>query len=210
MQKKKKYYVVWNGVVPGVYSTWDDCKKQILNFPKAQYKSFGNLNDAQAAFNDPAHDHLQASSKSRTKTPKKYPPHVQINSIAVDAACSGNPGKMEYRGVHISSGTEIFRQGPYEQGTNNIGEFLAIVHAMAWMTKHNKIFPIYSDSTLGIKWIKAKKANTKLSVSPQNKQLFDIITRAENWLKTHDTRSFIVEKWNTKEWGEIPADFGRK
>ena len=31
-------------------------------------------------------------------------------SIAVDAACSGNPGELEYRGVDLQTGEEIFRQ----------------------------------------------------------------------------------------------------
>ena len=51
---------------------------------------------------------------------------------AVDAGCSGNPGPMEYRGVDMRTGKQIFHFGPI-QGTNNIGEFLAIVHALALM-----------------------------------------------------------------------------
>ena len=39
-------------------------------------------------------------------------------SIAVDAACSGNPGKMEYRGVYVADGRELFHIGPFEEGTN--------------------------------------------------------------------------------------------
>ena len=129
-------------------------------------------------------------------------------ALCVDAACSGNPGPMEYRGVHIPSGREEFRFGPI-QGTNNIGEFLAIVHALALMEKRRLSMPIYSDSVSGQAWVRNCKAKTTLRRTEKTAEALDLVARAETWLRTHTFRVPIL-KWNTEEWGEIPADFGRK
>ena len=129
-------------------------------------------------------------------------------ALCVDAACSGNPGPMEYRGVHIPSGKEVFRFGPI-QGTNNIGEFLAIVHALALMQQKNISMPIYSDSVSGMAWVRNRKAKTTLSRTAQTEKALDLVARAENWLRTNQIQVPIL-KWDTENWGEIPADFGRK
>ena len=129
-------------------------------------------------------------------------------ALCVDAACSGNPGPMEYRGVHLPSGKEVFRFGPI-QGTNNIGEFLAIVHGLALMEQKGISMPIYSDSVSGQAWVRNKKAKTTLARTPDTEKALDLVARAENWLRTHQVNVPIL-KWDTENWGEIPADFGRK
>ena len=131
------------------------------------------------------------------------------NSLSVDAACSGNPGVLEYRGVYTSTGREIFKQGPFPEGTVNIGEFLALVHGLAYLKQKNKNIPVYSDSKTAISWVKNKKVKTKLELNKKNKKLFDLIDRALNWLQSNNFENQIL-KWETKYWGEIPADFGRK
>ncbi|KAA6314154.1 Ribonuclease H, partial [termite gut metagenome] len=45
--------------------------------------------------------------------------------------------------------------------------------------------------------------------TPETEELFQIIERAEKWLR-ETTYTTQILKWNTEEWGEIPADFGRK
>jgi ribonuclease HI len=129
-------------------------------------------------------------------------------ALCVDAACSGNPGPMEYRGVHLPSGRQIFHFGPM-QGTNNIGEFLAIVHALALLKQRGSAMPVYSDSRTAQIWVQKRKCKTTLARTPENAPLFDIIARAERWLQTNDYPNPIL-KWDTNQWGEIPADFGRK
>ena len=136
------------------------------------------------------------------------PSSVVENSLAVDAACSGNPGAMEYRGVHVASRQEIFHFGPV-YGTNNIGEFLAIVHGLALLKQKGFDMPIYSDSVNAINWVKQKKCKTKLPREPKTEELFKLIERAEKWLR-ENTYTTKILKWETKQWGEIPADFGRK
>ena len=144
----------------------------------------------------------------RNDTVLPLPMEVTANAIAVDAACSGNPGKMEYRGIDLATGAQVFHFGPV-YGTNNIGEFLAIVHALALMEKTGVKKTIYSDSYNAILWVNKKQCKTKLERTPRTEQLFGIIARAENWLRTHAITTPII-KWETKKWGEVPADFGRK
>ncbi len=201
--------MVWQGHHPGIYTSWDKCLAQVKNFPNALYKSFSTREEAEEVYTSaPAFKKKTGAVKMVSAKPLKS--SIISSSISVDAACSGNPGLMEYRGVWTSDKTELFHFGPARNGTNNIGEFLAIVHALAWLQKKNDDkTPIYTDSKTALSWVKRKKANTKLKPDKTNAQLFDMITRAEAWLKKNEWKNPLL-KWETSTWGEIPADFGRK
>ena len=211
MGKKQKYYVVWKGVNPGIYTSWTDCQLQIKGYDGALYKSFDTQEEAERAFESPAHHYIgNQSSKPKThNSVKALPENFDMNCVAVDAACSGNPGPMEYRGVYLLTGQEIFHFGPV-YGTNNIGEFLAIVHALALMKQKGICMTIYSDSRNALAWVKQKKCKTKLERTARTEELFQMIERAETWLKTHTYADIPLLKWETEQWGEVPADFGRK
>jgi len=202
---KQKYYVVWDGINPGIYSSWNDCLLQVKGYEGAKYKSFDSQEEAKQAFASSPYTYI---GKRTLSAPKILPECIVKDSLAVDAACSGNPGAMEYRGVYIKTNEEIFHFGPMK-GTNNIGEFLALVHGLALLKKKDLSIPIYSDSANAISWIKQKKCKTKLPRTQETEELFRLIERAEIWLK-QNTFSTRIIKWETKEWGEIPADFGRK
>ena len=209
---KKKYYVVWKGLKPGVYDNWKECEVQIKGFNGAQYKSFPTLGEAQVAFkngNLPSLKEKKGLEEKISARDLKYLGKPITNSIAVDAAWNTATLKMEYRGVQVWDGKEIFRQGPYAHGTNNVGEFLDIVHALALLKKHNSTLPIYSDSRTAIKWVKDRKTKSKLEASHHNKELFTLMDRAERWLQENDYSTPVL-KWETEAWGENPADFGRK
>lgn len=202
-----KYYVVWEGVNPGIYNTWEECKANITGFPNARYKSFKTKQEAIDAYRTGFISSTPQKSKATSSSPRS---NIIQKSISVDAACSGNPGDMEYRGVVTSSGKEIFKMGVFKQGTNNIGEFLAIVHGLAYLkAKKRQDIAIYTDSKTAMAWVRNKKANTKLKKTAANTELFELITRAEKWLHQNAYSNAII-KWETKAWGEIPADFGRK
>ncbi len=212
MSKKKKYYVVWKGKETGVFNSWNVCKKQITGFEGAQYKAFIDKTEAEKAFTKSYNDYkgkdtkkvvLSAAEKAKYGTPL-------LKSLSVDAACAGNPGKLEYRGVLTDSKKQVFIQGPFEKGTNNIGEFLALVHGIA-LLKSKKLndLPIYSDSRIAMSWVKKKQCRTNVQFSAKNQDLLLLIKRAEKWLKENTYKNPIL-KWETKAWGEIPADFGRK
>jgi len=211
MKKTAKYYVVWKGKTPGVYRSWDDCKKEIEGFPDAVYKSFKDEQLARNAFSDGWEYYVGFDERKLTFDDSKRAlvGDPIAESLSVDAACSGNPGILEYRGVHTGSGRELFRMGPFPQGTVNLGEFLALVHGLALLKKKNSSIPVYTDSKTAISWVRKKKVNTKLEVNPANQKLFELVNRALFWLKNNSWDNRII-KWETEYWGEIPADFGRK
>lgn len=211
---KNKFYVVWSGRNPGVYDHWEACKKEIDGCKGAKYKGFPDRLSAETAFRQgpgqywgrdvaPMVDLSKAAEKPLTP------------AIAVDAACSGNPGKMEYQGVFVDFGVQpansypLFKSQVFPNGTNNIGEFLAIVHALALQKKKGWKYPVYSDSVNAQLWVRQKKCKTKLVRSDKNDYLFQLVGRAEKWLAENAVEVPVL-KWKTEIWGEIPADFGRK
>ena len=211
---KNKFYVVWQGRTPGIYESWEACEKEIIGVKGAKYKSFPNRLTAESAFKEgpDAYWGKEVTPVIDLSAAKEQPVSP---AIAVDAACSGNPGKMEYQGVLVDFATQpatsvkLFKSPLFENGTNNIGEFLAIVHALALQKQKHLSYPIYSDSVNAQLWIRQKKCKTKLQPNAKNEYLFQLIARAENWLK-NNTIEVPVLKWKTEIWGEIPADFGRK
>lgn len=213
MAKKKKFYVVWDGFTTGVFSEWAQCLAATKGYPQAKYKSFPTRAAAESAYNADYADYIDYSGKSAAAKPvisEEARKNIEWESIAVDAACAGNPGVMEYQGVDTKSGMRIFHQ-KFPLGTNNIGEFLAIVHALAMFHKQGKDTPIYTDSKIAMSWVRAGKCRTKLARKGSTEKLYQIVERAEFWLAGHRGQwNNRLLKWNTKEWGEIPADFGRK
>ncbi len=216
MVQKGKFYVVWKGRKTGVFTSWEACEAQVRGFTGAEYKAFVSREAAQRAFADKYQDYAGRSfprgSCPRTASSRNWlfaPQPPIAKSISVDAACSGNPGRLEYRGVATSTGKAIFRQGPYASGTNNIGEFLAIVHALIWLKQKGQEIPVYSDSETAIAWVRSGRCKTGLHPDRRNAPLFDLIARAESWLAKNEVHSPVL-KWDTQTWGEIPADFNRK
>ena len=207
-----KYYVVWRGVQPGVYASWAECRAQVEGFDGALYKSFPSEAAARSALSDPPHLHIGAGKAAATKAKAQTSgaPCTEIvgDAWAVDAACSGNPGPMEYRCVDLADGKEVFHYGP-TFGTNNIGEFLAIVHALALMKQQGIRRTIYSDSRNAMNWVRGGHCKTRLPMSQKSATVHDLIVRAERWLAANPIDVPIL-KWQTDEWGEVPADFGRK
>ena len=206
-----KTYVVWEGRHPGIYSSWEDCKAEVENFPNARYKAFSSRTEAIMAYRESdreASEVLRSISRHLKEESAGYMSNPEINpeSIAVDAGCSGNPGKMEYRGVYLRTGKEVFHQGPFEHGTNNIGEFLAIVHALALLKKNGSNMTVYSDSAVAQKWVRDKRCNTKLEKNDKNSELHALILRAEAWLAANDYANPVM-KWKIAE--KIAATFAK-
>ena len=210
---KKKFYVVWEGKKRGIFSSWNDCKKQIDGFTGAKFKSFKTAALAKKAFNSNYEDYI---GKTIFETTLSKAALVKIgkpilNSIAVDGACN-NKGDAEYQGVYTDTKTLLFKQGPFKGGSNNLMEFLALVHGLAWIKKNKLDLPIYSDSKTAIGWVWKKNIRTTIKKIAKNKEIFDLVDRGIVWLKNNPemiSNKYIL-KWETKAWGEIPADFGRK
>ena len=208
---KNKFYVVWTGRKPGIFESWNQCKAQVEGFDGARYKGFPTKEMAEAAY----YDNFEKYYSKDLAEPKKVICSDPLigepipDSICVDAACKGNPGILEYRGVDTKSGAELFRQGPFPEGTVNLGEFLAIVHALGYLKQRNSDWIVYSDSHTAITWIRNKAVKTNLQRTVNSEKLFLLVERALKWLKNNQYPNKIL-KWETAYWGEIPADFGRK
>lgn len=210
-KEKNKFFVVWHGLKPGIYKTWRDCQMQVNGFAAAKFKGFKRYENALEAFKKGPEDYwgieffetsLSKEQLQKIGTPIK-------NSIAVDAAWNTATQDMEYQGVMTNTGEVIFHKGPFKDATNNVGEFLAIVHALAYLKKNNSDIPIYSDSRNAISWVEDKEHRSSLKLTENNKVIFDMLDRAIKWLKNNSYSNKIL-KWETKAWGENPADFGRK
>ena len=219
---KRKFYVVWVGREPGIYEDWDDCREQVDGFPGAKYKAFDSQVAATVAFRgDPAdessvimaiaeHNAAKMQTSEAARLPIAEIPEINPDAIAVDGACAGNPGRMEYRGVDVKSGIELFHVGPFDDGTNNVAEYLALVHALAYLyQKGDGVTPVYSDSRTARSWVKNRGCRTKLVRTPRNGKIFELLARADVWIQNHRTSNPVL-RWDTDNWGEIPADFGRK
>lgn len=209
---KQKFYVVWKGNKPGIYTSWEECKKQVHGFATPVFKAFQNREIAVKAYSDSPGKYM-GDNYTEPVMLKKYQ-NKKIgspikNTLSVDAACSGNPGPLEYQGVDTNTGKLIFHQGPFPFGTVNIGEFLALVHGLALLKSQNSNMPIYSDSITAMSWVRKKAIKTNLERNAKTEELYKLVDRALIWIKNNTWKNEIL-KWETAVWGEIPADFGRK
>lgn len=217
---KQKYYVVWIGRKPGIYTNWADCQKQTNQFDHAKFKSFESRELAEKAFQDGWQKHwgkgkaTQAAGKNGLRrtfqaNAQNSSHEIDYDSISVDVGTRGNPGPVEYQGVDTRTGEVIFSHGPISKGTNNLGEFLAIVHALAYLKKIGSNKTVYTDSLNAMKWVREKKVSTTLARDESTAEIWDLIDRAHLWLRKNTYENKVL-KWDTKKWGEIKADYGRK
>lgn len=208
---KIKFYVVWSGRQPGIYESWKDCLEQVHGFPQARYKGFKTREMAETAYDEDYREYYgknifepELSKEQLEKIGKPI-----LESISVDGAWNTSTGEVEYQGVFTQNKQIIFKVGPFNNGTINIVEFLAIVHGLAYCKQKQLDLPIYSDSRNAINWVKRKKTNTYLEKTEENSKLFELIDRGIKWLNENEYSNQIL-KWETKAWGENPADFDRK
>ncbi len=222
--KRRKFYVVWVGHNPGIYDNWPDAQEQVTNFPGAKYKAYDDIDEATAAYRGDPREQLGLMRALLQRKPDYDPkarqardystlPGVRMDAIAVDGACAGNPGPMEYRAVRLADGAEIFRIGDKTPltGTNNIAEYLAMIHLAALLAKAGDFStPIYTDSRNTLAWLRRGRSKTSLAATPQTEKTLALLARADAWLAANGPIRNPIIKWPTESWGEIPADFGRK
>ncbi|WP_422658396.1 ribonuclease H [Paenibacillus sp. EC2-1] len=216
---KQKYYVVWVGNQPGIYTNWGDCQLQVNQYNGAKFKAFESKAEAEKAYAQGWKSYWGQQSQNKAGTASKTkrsssaaledPGEIDYDSISVDVGTRGNPGPVEYKGVDTQTGDIIFSCGPIQKGTNNLGEFLAIVHALAYLKQIGSTKTVYSDSVNAMKWVKQKKVVSTLVRDESTKEIWDLVDRAEHWLRTNTYENKVM-KWQTKIWGEIKADYGRK
>lgn len=138
--------------------------------------------------------------------------------ISVDAGTQGNPGLCFYRVVDIANGIQLGEKNLGE-GTNNLAEFIGLVNAIKECVRSHKLRAglyktsseprdLYTDSQTALAWLRRKDVKTSFS-GPILLEVSKCIVflNSDEYANQKAVRVF---KWNTKEWGEIPADFGRK
>lgn len=215
---KQKYYVVWEGRKPGIYTSWAECQKQTSGYKQAKFKSYMSRKEAEKAFEEGWQKNWGSGGSTAAVSSKRSinnastsasTEKIDYDSISVDVGTRGNPGPIEYQGVDTRTGEVVFSYGPIKKGTNNLGEFLAIVHALAYLQKQGSNKTIYTDSVNAMKWVREKKVSTTLKRDASTEEVWNLVDRALNWLHTH-TYENKIKKWDTKKWGEIKADYGRK
>lgn len=213
-KKRSKFYTVFRGFVPGVYETWEECQASTKGFSGASFASFKTRAEAEHALSV---GDLKKWREMEETLKKDRWMHSDVLKdgpcLVVDAACSGFPGPVEFRGVLLPSSAEAFRCGPFRNGSNNIGEFLAIVTGMRWLNERSLAIPIYSDSKCAIGWVTHRGVcNTSMDKADQSAEIRSELARAESWLRGPFAHKYIklLRKWDTEELGEIPADFDRK
>lgn len=218
---KSKYYVVWVGRQPGIYTAWADCQAQTNGYPGAKFKAFDSEAEAKEAYAAGWKKAFASAASGKSGESRKKPAisgqartepdaeEIDYDSISVDVGCSGNPGIVEYKGVCTRTGEVLFAHEPIPKGTNNMGEFLAIVHALAYLKQRGSSKTVYSDSKTAISWLKNKAVASALVRDESTEQIWSLVDRAVKWLQSNSYPNKVL-KWNTKKWGEIKADYGRK
>jgi ribonuclease HI len=212
---KNKYYVVWEGSKPGIYDSWSECQAQTNGYPQAKYKAYPSAAEAKVAFKEGWKKHWGKSknktAKSKVSQPSLFEAKEEIDydSISVDVGTRGNPGPIEYKGVDTQTGEILFQVGTIENGTNNLGEFIAIIHGLSYLKKLGSNKTVYTDSKTALSWIRNKKVASTLVRDESTKKVWELTDRALNWLQNNTYQNKVL-KWKTEEWGEIKADYGRK
>lgn len=203
MSRRRKVYVVWKGRRPGVYDSWDEARAQVEGFADARYKAYPSRAAAEAAFR-------RGLSAGQPPAWALVPHGPRTPALAVDAAAPGPQGPATYRGVALypdGRTQEVFRVGPLPGLTANAGEFLALVHALRWLTQQGLDWPVYTDSRIARGWLTQGRARTRHR--PQRGPGAQALRQAEAWLARHGIPRAVLP-WDTRAWGEIPADFGHK
>jgi ribonuclease HI len=217
---KNKYYVVWEGSKPGIYDSWSECQAQTNGYPQAKFKAYQSKAEAKVAYKEGWKKHWGKSNSTKSNTKKvskkvsqpslfEQPEEIDYDSISVDVGTRGNPGPIEYKGVDTQTGEVLFQVGPIENGTNNLGEFIAIIHGLSYLKKLGSNKTVYTDSKTALSWIRNKKVASTLVRDESTKKVWELTDRALNWLHNNTYQNKVL-KWKTEEWGEIKADYGRK
>lgn len=200
---KNTHYVVWVGRNTGIFNDWATTEAQVKGFPGAKFKGFPSEDAAKVAYG--MHENKQSTAKAN--------PIPSGVFLTVDAAFSGKTKILEWRGVLVENGkkTEVFRSAAYRGGSANVGEYLALVQGIQYLSNKNMSIPIYSDSLNAQKWIRDKKHSSEAEVSTALKELMDLsdaYLQAGGYAAVKNKIKII--DWETSKWGEIAADFGRK
>ncbi len=156
-----KYYAVKAGRKPGIYTTWDDCQKQVTGYSNAAFKSFKTKAEAEAFIGETIA--LPGDSKEKDEG-------LDLSVADVVAYVDGSYDAKTNR---FSYGCVIFYDGKEEHFSKEVfDESLATMHNVAGeikgaetamryaISKNAKSLAIYHDYEGIAKWCTGEwKAN---------------------------------------------------
>lgn len=155
---KQKYYVVWEGKQPGVYSTWAECQAQTDHYTGAKYKSYESKAAADTAYKagwkgnwgtGPTSSGAGAKSKTANSWSRsasvETSEEIDYDSISVDVGTRGNPGPVEYKGVDTQTGDIIFPAVQSVRERITSGNFWRL--SMRWLCLRRKAAAVRSIPT---------------------------------------------------------------
>ena len=126
---KIKYYAVKKGVQPGIYTSWEECEKQVKGYSEAEYQRFYSLADAE--------EFLGTSTLL-------YGLHIFVDGCYSDkkkVASYGYVAVKDNNIIHEASGI----MDKYTETRNVAGELKATVEAINWAIKqgYSKVYIHY-------------------------------------------------------------------
>lgn len=146
------------------------------------------------------------ASGQRTKAPtrpgKQAAQSRPSQGITSDCGTHGNPGPCEYQVTDLQG--KRLKHQHLGVHTNNFAE-LAGIEAMISVALDMKETVLWTDSLISMGWIKSGKLGTSVR---EPELIFGMLNRIRTQL--HEHPELKLKKWDTRNWGQIPSDFGRK
>lgn len=156
----KKVYAVRRGRQTGIFNTWNDCKKQVENFPQARFKGFLDVNEAMRWLNaeeselpnfysQTVKEKLANSTKKKSESWEQQEITGEADYVIyTDGSCLRNPdGPGGWAAVIMNQATgeksELSDGNP--STTNNRMELTAAMKALEFADK-GSIVDLYTDS----------------------------------------------------------------
>lgn len=188
-----RFYVVWVGREPGIYSTWPECESQVKGFPRAKYRGYDDELTARAAF-EAGHD---VGPDLLGREGELFP-----RAIAVQAEVSAT--ELGYVGVGTDTGNALFRVNTRERAPADVAEFLGVCHALALNAREGVRVPVYCSSDLALRWVRNKRCGMDLAALANARRVRELVERAEHWLSAHELNNPVL-KWDHYARGAIPG-----
>lgn len=195
-KSKKKYYVVWRGRETGIFTSWDACLRSVNDFQGALFRGYSTWEEAHDAH---LNGYWREVAKNKAVTPTT---EVIRHSFATDAVHNAD-GTFSYFITDIEQSRTIYRSPSFHDSNLNVCRFLAIVHALAILTKTSDTRPVYSPSATAISWVSRRECRTSLCRTLGNTVTFDLIIRAGRFL-ADNLMSNPILRWESESWGEVP------
>lgn len=162
-----KFYAVKVGHIPGIYKTWDACKKQVDGFSGAIYKSFKTLAEAECFMGG------SVESTAEIRSEDSLEPKNEEGLIAyVDGSYNIATGEFSYGAVLIHEDQEVHLSQKVEDSElalmrNVAGEIKGAEAAMQYALDHKiRKVTIYHDYEGIARWCQGDwKANKEGTIA---------------------------------------------